>query len=740
MTIQLRASVTQVVIAGALATLAACSGGGSNEQTSTRSETTPVGVPIDEMRLVEKAEEMVLQYPDFLYGGGPLGTDTNNPAIPDPIFESLFAGTPLVFVDLAVQAIPGLIDTVSGLVGINNDQCDLFYGGPFDEPIIFPNYCGGQGEMSGWDTFWTVDTAKLRPGAGEVDTHVGSDRSQFPDDLKEAGTIGDLFVVGDHKSPYYASKQRREDKDNDFLYVKRLESQSRIQLWGDPSKYASVYVDVRQGADDYFRQYRGTAVFLRETEDMVLFVWDRRPEQIPLDRPPFVYAKAPDDQQIVRSPLPQFGDAGIQNNFQIALDPYGNLYQVSHSNFIPGVSDSTLGSFFITKYDSTGKVIWRRFHGTDGPTVVGEFVFEVRATADAVFVSGGTKGGYGGASPDGNGLLGDSKGFVAKYDANSGDLLNVVLPADSDNTDDLYNFATTMTTDDSGHLLVAGGRFPLPNPTRLLQPWVAKLDQEGLETVWRVDVGSSVGINEVWGNIDYLEGSKPGQGKILICGYTMFGAQSPMQRDMPEEEKDGKHNAWFAVLNASDGKVLFIREFGTKNYAEYAWDCKFDRDGGIFVAGATDGPLNGAQPKGETDGFIGKWSSSGVRLWIKLIGGDYSDMLQNIAVRADGKIVGAGTTSSSLFATNACNGHPQCPDYATYKPDAFAVILDSEGEVLQGAQVGTEQPDFVFGMAQDATGIYVSGYTMGSLTGPNKGATDAFVLKFSQEDLSVIEE
>ncbi len=52
--------------------------------------------------------------------------------------------------------------------------------------------------------------------------------------------------------------------------------------------------------------------------------------------------------------------------------------------------------------------------------------------------------------------------------------------------------------------------------------------------------------------------------------------------------------------------------------------------------------------------------------------------------------------------------------------------------VLQwGEQLGTADLDESFGVSADSLGnVYITGYTAGSLGGPNAGSTDAFVAKY----------
>jgi hypothetical protein len=64
--------------------------------------------------------------------------------------------------------------------------------------------------------------------------------------------------------------------------------------------------------------------------------------------------------------------------------------------------------------------------------------------------------------------------------------------------------------------------------------------------------------------------------------------------------------------------------------------------------------------------------------------------------------------------------------------DAFLAKYDSSGALLWTRQVGTTSFDSGQSVAVDGLGnAYISGETWGSLGGPNAGSSDAFLVKFS---------
>jgi len=93
----------------------------------------------------------------------------------------------------------------------------------------------------------------------------------------------------------------------------------------------------------------------------------------------------------------------------------------------------------------------------------------------------------------------------------------------------------------------------------------------------------------------------------------------------------------------------------------------------------------------------------------------------NSGVSADGlgNVYITGTTEGSLGAPNA----------GFY--DAFVAKYDATRVLLWIRQLGTAQFDASSDVSADGLGnVYISGYTVGSLGGPNAGSMDAFVAKY----------
>lgn len=163
--------------------------------------------------------------------------------------------------------------------------------------------------------------------------------------------------------------------------------------------------------------------------------------------------------------------------------------------------------------------------------------------------------------------------------------------------------------------------------------------------------------------------------------------------------------------------------FGTdKN--DFGTYLAMDSAGNIYMAGNTEGNLDGQINSGEQDAFLMKFDSYGNKLWTKLYGTEKIDSGNYIKIDSSGNIYLTGYTAGT-FNDNISKG--------SY--DAFLMKLDKDGEVLWVKQIGTSGADTSGSIVFDNDGnIYISGYVDGSTEGTiDLGTPDAFIAKFTSD-------
>jgi uncharacterized protein (UPF0548 family) len=162
-----------------------------------------------------------------------------------------------------------------------------------------------------------------------------------------------------------------------------------------------------------------------------------------------------------------------------------------------------------------------------------------------------------------------------------------------------------------------------------------------------------------------------------------------------------------------NGTELWTRQFGTSG-EDQAWAVTTD-DSGIYVAGYTSGALPGQIYLGYADAFIRKYDANGAVVWTSQFGsGDYD---RAYAIFADSTgIYVAGRTVNAGFC------------------EAYVCKYNADGEVEWTRQFGTADHDLALAVTADSLGgIYVAGYTEGTLPGQtnNLGYADIYVRKYN---------
>ncbi len=174
----------------------------------------------------------------------------------------------------------------------------------------------------------------------------------------------------------------------------------------------------------------------------------------------------------------------------------------------------------------------------------------------------------------------------------------------------------------------------------------------------------------------------------------------------------------FLVKYDTAGNLLWTQQLGTSG-EEIGRGVAVDAVGNAFISGETNGSLGGPHA-GKDDAFLLKYSAEGNLLWTQQLGTSDSDYSEGIAVDAVGSAFVTGFTGGSL-------GGPSAGDY-----DAFLAKYSAAGNLLWTQQLGTSALDVASGVAVDAAGsAFITGYTKGSLGGPNAGGNDAFLAKYS---------
>ena len=193
-----------------------------------------------------------------------------------------------------------------------------------------------------------------------------------------------------------------------------------------------------------------------------------------------------------------------------------------------------------------------------------------------------------------------------------------------------------------------------------------------------------------------------GPGNAFISGFTRgsLGGRHVGGYFIPD--------AFLAKYDAS-GTLQWTDQLATSGY-DTSYSVAVDGAGNAFISWISDFHYNA---------FLAKYDASGKRLWTKKLGTAGTDVVWSVAVDNSGNAFISGYTDRSLGGDNAGSN------------DAFLAKYDTSGTLQWTKQLGTSNADESYSVAVDDAGnAFISGYTEGSLGGPNVGRADAFLAKY----------
>ncbi|MBU8899765.1 SBBP repeat-containing protein [Corallococcus sp. M34] len=205
-------------------------------------------------------------------------------------------------------------------------------------------------------------------------------------------------------------------------------------------------------------------------------------------------------------------------------------------------------------------------------------------------------------------------------------------------------------------------------------------------------------------------------GRTYVTGMTNVG----LEGNPAVSAMDGFLNAY-----NSSGAKIFAAQFGVTNGATVGYgiarNSTYEQ---IYVAGLTDGSLDGTASSGGRDFFLTKYRYTGVRQWTRQLGvSGYSTEGYGVAVDGSDNAFVVGSTDAGL------DGNVRTGRY-----DAFVTKYDASGNKQWTRQVGATSQDTIGRRASaDAAGnVFVSGWTTGGLDGNTRvGGQDFFVVKYN---------
>lgn len=318
--------------------------------------------------------------------------------------------------------------------------------------------------------------------------------------------------------------------------------------------------------------------------------------------------------------IQQFGSSSADVARAVAVDSSDAVLIAGNSFGDLAASSAGSSDAFVKKYDTNGVLLWAQQFGTAAADLAYALAVD---DADNVIIAGSTRGGLEGRN------AGQSDAFVRKYDAN-GILMWTRQFGSSEN-----DRVSALAVDSSGNIVLAGWTEGALEATNAGEEDVFLRKYAGDGTLlWtrqfgtpRRDIARAIAV-------DAAEA-------IVIVGRTMGSL---------EGSKAGSNDA-FVRKYSKDGRILWTRQFGS-SASEIAHAVAVDHTGNILIAGQTSGIL-GDQNAGDTDVFVREYSAAGEQLWTSQLGSNERDIALALAADGSGGIFVAGRTNGVLEGSHA---------------------------------------------------------------------------------------
>ena len=327
-----------------------------------------------------------------------------------------------------------------------------------------------------------------------------------------------------------------------------------------------------------------------------------------------------------------------------------------------------------------------------------------------IYVTGYTDGGL-----DGNSSSGKQDFFLTKYNSSG---TKEWTKQEGSSGDD---FAYGVAVDSSDNIYVAGytdKKFHGNNNSGRFDIFLVKYNSSGARQ-WTKQLGTS--------NNEYASAvATDSSDNIYVTGMTWGGLDGSTK---PSYCKS-KTNTVKAFKECTDTFLVKYNSSGTKQWVKQLEGSSksFDNSQGlavdssdnIYVAGFTNGGLDGNTSSGKHDILLVKYNSGGSKQWLQQFGSSKNDFGLGVNVDSKGNIYLTGYTEGGLDGKTNSG-----------ERDIFLVKYNSSGTKQWTQQLGTPTFEEANGVAVDSSdNIYVTGWTRGKLD-TYSGGDDTILVKYN---------
>lgn len=402
-------------------------------------------------------------------------------------------------------------------------------------------------------------------------------------------------------------------------------------------------------------------------------------------------------------PVVQFGTVADDSGKALTIDGMGNIYvtgQTYSDEFGLYVANRNI---FVVKYNNLGVQQWGQLLGTtaeDYPTAI------ALDDLNNVYITGYTLGDL-----DGNTSAGGVDMFVSKFDTAGTQLWTRQLGSlDTD-------YGTGVAVDTWNDVYVAGiTRGDLDGNTSAgsLDIFLTKYNSAGTKQ-WTQQMGTA--------GIDVASAiTRDAASDLILTGYS--------DGEFVVGQMAGTTDTDVIVIKIRGltGAEMWRGQYGTTS-DDFGNAIATNSAGEVFIAGDTQGDLDGNTSAGLRDIIYTYYTSTGLYQWSKQLGTSGDDVARAIASDGMGGLYLTGETNGNL--DGEFNANP-----GIY--DLFVSKYDDLGNKLWTRLEGTGLNEYGRGIGVDTNNsstVYVTGDTQGGLagSGTNIGGTDAIIVRYDMD-------
>jgi dipeptidyl aminopeptidase/acylaminoacyl peptidase len=289
----------------------------------------------------------------------------------------------------------------------------------------------------------------------------------------------------------------------------------------------------------------------------------------------------------------QFGAATKNTDGNsLAIDTTGNIYVAGTTNGNLGTNTlAGIRDLYFSKHDVNGARLYTTQLGVGGGAATEGNGIAIDSAGN-VYLVGNTSGNLGGVTRTGTFDL-----FLTKFNSTTGALLDTKLAGSAAN---LSN-AIAITVDSSRNVYVTGwtqGAIGTNTQTGTRDVVLLKYDNTGARQYVK-QLGTAGAGSEGY----YL--ALDGGGNIYVAGKTDAG--------LAGNALTGTSDYFLSKFQVSDGTALYTRQLGATASETIGRAVAVDTTANAYVAGYTQGNLDGNTLVGSRDYFVAKYNSTGVK-------------------------------------------------------------------------------------------------------------------------------